>query len=154
MKIPQLFTLHSSLFTLALLAGCLSSAPKEPMYWTLDADTGIAVSAVRMRAPYDSIRIPVLRADGSIAFDSFNSFATKPSRLASEAFKIGREGPIVTVRTFALDCRGEGKRDALVELELEGGVKSVGTAPTDDGNYSKAFSAAFMKAAEGLKTGK
>ena len=150
----KIHTFSLFVFTFSFLAGCLSDAPKEPMYWTLDADTGIAVSAVRMRAPYDSIRIPVLRADGSIAFDSFNSFATKPSRLVSEAFKIGRKGPIVTVRTFALDCRGEGRRDALVELELDSGARAIGTAPTDDGNYSKAFSAAFLKAAEGLKAGK
>ena len=154
MKIPPLFSLVSSLFTLALLAGCLSSAPKDPVCWLVEADTGLTVSAVRIRAPYDSARIPVLRADGSIAFDAYNVFAAKPSRFVADAVKTVRNGEALTVRTFALDCRGEGKRDALVELELEGGVKSVGTAPTDDGNYSKAFSAAFMKAAEGLKTGK
>ena len=53
------------------------------------------------------------------------------------------------VRKLALDCRAEGRRNAVVSLEIVSGdrvAKGDATEPTDDGNYSAAFSRAFSKA--------
>ena len=62
---------------------------------------------------------------------------------------------------LALDCRAEGRRNAVVSLEIVSGdrvSKGDATEPTADGNYSASFSRAFSKAyahaIEGLKAEK
>jgi len=84
-----------AIFLLPLLAGCLSSAPRAPINWTIDfsrntdavaARTNAAAAAVRIaaidvRAPYSGQRLAVLRPDGSIAFDPCNAFAASPALL-------------------------------------------------------------------------
>jgi len=90
-----------SVFSIALLplfAGCLSSAPKAPTYWTIDrshfgsapAAKGRTADAVRIArvdvcAPYNGTRLAVLRPDGSVAFDAFNAFAVAPAALLKNA---------------------------------------------------------------------
>lgn len=84
---------------LALLpfaAGCLSPAPRAPVYWAIgpidaagakvaragEPKPGTArLGRVEVRAPYDGQRLAVLRADGSLAFDPGNSFAASPAAL-------------------------------------------------------------------------
>ena len=78
-----------------LLAGCMGTAPKAPVNWTIEPKAASVFSAaaakwgtvrlasVSVRAPYDGQRLAVLRADGSIAFDAFNTFAAAPAALTS-----------------------------------------------------------------------
>jgi len=133
----------------AALSGCLGSAPKAPVNWTIDVDAEAKASFVAVCAPYGGQRIAVLRPDGSIAFDPGNSFAASPSAILKDAL-VARGGKgAVLVRRLALDCRTAGKRDALVELELAVGDRSArgaASVPTPDGNFSAAFSSAFSRA--------
>ena len=167
------------------LAGCMSAAPKAPTHWTLNADPKpifasatpkfgiVRLAQVSVRSPYDGSRLVVLRKDGSVAFDAFNSFAAQPAALlkgtahdileASGLFekvmqgssqaqtKLGLE---ITVNRLALDCTREGERKASVALAvvlMDGrtvvsSVHGEGSAPATDGNYSSAFSTAFTSA--------
>ncbi len=142
-------------------AGCLAPAPKPPVHWTIDIETQDKCAFAMVCAPYGGQRIAVLRPNGSIAFDPCNAFAAQPSSIIKDAVvSRGGRGALV-VRRLALDCRAEGRRNALVELELaDGKTVSRGSAaePTGDGNFTAAFSAAFEKAygkaCEGFKTAK
>ena len=146
------------LAALVLFAGCFSSAPTPPVAWNIDADTALAVSSVTVNSPYDGTRFVVLRPDGSVAFDAFNVFSARPVSLVRASVLQDPEGPELVVRRLALDCRKEGERLALVELQLRTSQSSLGRAeasvPTADGDYSKAFSAAFAAAASKLASGK
>jgi len=167
------------------LAGCLSSAPKAPVNWTVEPVAtaveraqaqkygAVRVAQVSVRAPYDGLRLAVLRRDGSVAFDPFNSFASSPSALLRGAAHDVAEAsglfgcvlhqassaaaPFVlevTVTRLALDCRVEGSRTASVELTatLVGGrdvvdvARGAGTSPAGAGDYTAAFSSAFTSA--------
>ena len=171
----------------ALAAGCISSPAKVPSNWTLDwersnfpavavgdaASRTVRVASVAVRAPYDTQRLAVLRADGSLAFDPYNTFASPPAQLlrgavhdalgASGRFKRvlgGNSGAAadfsaeVTVTTLALDCRKSDQRDAVVALTLsfvEGrevvySSRGKGSAATENGDFSAAFSRAFALA--------
>lgn len=174
-----------SLFLLPL-AGCLAPAPKAPVNWTVEwAPSAARVSprpakapaakllSVDVRAPYNTTRLPVLRADGSIAFDGFNGFAAPPAALlraaaqdvlsASGAFdRVLAPGstavaPLaleLTVTRLALDCRAQGRRDASVALVLTvvgrrtvlDAARGEAAVPVAGGDYSAAFSAAFSEA--------
>lgn len=143
------------------LAGCLSSAPKPPVNWTIDVAAEAKVASAVVCAPYAGQRLAVLRADGSIAFDPFNSFAAAPGSIIKDAVVARRGEGALVVRRLALDCRAAGRRDAVVELEIALGDrlgKGEAAEPTADGNYSAAFSRAFEKAYtqahEGLKAAK
>lgn len=174
------------------LAGCLTSAePIEPVNWTIavaeklgvrnvseseegDSAKGtVRVSQVSVRAPYDTRQFAILRADGSIAFDAYNQFASSPAALvksaaldvmnSSEAFRavVASSSAVrselsaeITIDTLALDCRTEDERKALVALSLiivkdrEIFASASGSATCDaaDGDYSAAFSSAFASA--------
>jgi len=170
---------------LPLIAGCLSSAPKAPTNWTLDlarsssdvtreecGKESVRIASVDIRAPYAGQRLAVLRPDGSLAFDAFNSFAGSPAMLmrgtAVDAVDAsGRFGRVVpsgsaaktrysieiVVTQLALDCREEGKRAAKVAFRLvllDGRevcaiVRGTGSAAAGD-DYSAAFSTAFARA--------
>ncbi len=94
----------SAVISAVLLGGCLSSAPKAPVNWTIEpkaSTTFQAASAkwgaarlaqVSVRAPYDGQRLAVLRPNGSIAFDSFNVFAAAPAALMRGAARDVAEG--------------------------------------------------------------
>ena len=174
------------LAVLPCLAGCLGTAPEPPKCWNVEgggaayageapAEPAPAVKLMQLdvRAPYNGTRFAVLRSDGSVAFDSCNSFAAPPAALLkgaaydliSSSGKFGRVvnasssagAPFsmeITVTRLALDCRSEGRRDAsaAVALTLVRGRNdvsfSVGEAsmPAADGNYTAAFSGAFAGA--------
>lgn len=133
----------------------------------------VRLAQVNVRAPFDGRGFAVLRPDGSVAFDAFNGFASPPAALirgAAEDFFA--QTPVyrrvvsansaagaryvleISVTRIALDCRREGRRDASVALSLvvlDGRtVQAVhhgeASSPTDDGNYSAAFSRAFTDA--------
>lgn len=132
-----------------VLTGCLGSAPKRPVCWTIETEPLAAVGRVVVSAPYSGTRFAVLRADGSLAFDAYNVFAASPSAILSDALVSRRKNGVLTVRKLALDCRKPDQREAVVELEiLRWGVtvKGAASAPTADGNYTAAFSAAFSAA--------
>lgn len=92
---------------LALLTGCLSSAPDAPTYWTIASSHSVwpseniskvsddvRIARIDVYAPYNGNRIAVLRPDGSLAFDAFNAFAVAPSSLLKGAAQdaVGRYG--------------------------------------------------------------
>ena len=168
-----------------LLAGCLGTAPSAPANWTVECPAAqpsstvsrvapeVKLQGVEVRSPYNGSSLAVLRADGSLAFDPFNSFAAPPaSLLRGAAFDVvessGAFGRVVhagssasaplalevVVTRFALDCRAEGGRvaSAAVTLSLVGNRSVVSSsrgsaaAPVRDGDFSSAFSAAFADA--------
>lgn len=168
-----------------MLAGCLSSSTRLPSYWNIeskgadvrlpDAKSGkvTRLSSLMVRSPYDSSRIVVLRADGSLAFDPFNSFADGPrSLLAGPVFDLAREFPqfgtvlpvssvaksdqtlAVDVIRLALDGRKEGELWAVVEVratllrDRQVISSGFGDARIDakGGDFSAAFSEAFSSA--------
>ena len=139
----------TALLFVPVLAGCLGSAPKPPMNWTIDIESDAKVAFAAVCAPYGGQRIAVLRPDGSIAFDPCNAFAAAPGSIIKDAV-VGRKGEgSLFVRKLALDCRAEGRRDAVVSLEIVSGDrvgKGEATELTSDGNYSAAFSRAFSRA--------
>ena len=163
--------------------GCLTSAPPQPKSWVVSAprpsSAEIAVAktarlgALSVSAPYDKPALAVKRADGSIAFDAYNVFATSPSMLLRLPLSAllesdGRFGRILpatsaarsatmleaVVTDLSLDCREEGRRTATVSLSLavienrEVTMFLDGSGPADaaSGDYSAAFSEAFAKA--------
>ena len=87
--------------------------------------------------------------------------AAAPGSIIKDAV-VGRKGEgSLFVRKLALDCRAEGRRDAVVSLEIVSGDrvgKGEATELTSDGNYSAAFSRAFSRAyadaIDGLKAEK
>jgi hypothetical protein len=144
-----------------LLAGCLGSAPKAPAYWTIDVESAEKATSVVVCAPYGGQRLAVLRGNGSIAFDPCNSFAAAPAAILKDALVARGGSGAVTVRRIALDCREEGRRDALVELDVALGDKVASGAASvsaADGNYTAAFTRAFARAhaeaRKGLASGK
>ena len=139
----------TALLFVPVLAGCLGSAPKPPVNWTIEIESDAKVAFAAVCAPYGGQRIAVLRPDGSIAFDPCNAFAAAPGSIIKDAV-VGRKGEgSLFVRKLALDCRAEGRRDAVVSLEIVSGDrvgKGEATELTSDGNYSAAFSRAFSRA--------
>ena len=175
-------------FAVAALAfgGCISSAPRAAENWAIEfwragAESGdaevkcgaVRIAQISVRAPYDGTRLAVLRADGSLAFDSYNAFAASPNQMlrgavhdaveATGAFErvlSANSGAVceltleTTVTRLALDCRKEGRRDATIEMTfvlLKGrdaiaSAHAEGKAATSDGDYSAAFSRALAKA--------
>lgn len=131
-------------------AGCLSPAPKAPKYWNINADTDLKVSEISVAAPYDGQRFVVLRPDGSVAFDGLNVFSARPVQLVDAAVCIDYASPTLFVRRLALDCTRKGERIAVVDLWLgEDPVTSLqasGASDAADGNYTRAFSEAFVNA--------
>ena len=133
----------------------------------------VRVSQVVVRAPYSVKGLAVLRANGTVAFDPYNEYAAGPNALlkgavedaleASGLFKavVGASSSAgasvtaeVTVTRLALDCRKEGVRNAVAELELRllagrditSSAKGSGFADAADGNYGAAFSGAVSDA--------
>lgn len=135
---------------------------------------GVArVSQIVVRAPYTVKGIAVLRANGTVAFDPYNEYAAGPNALlkgvvedalaASGLFKgvVGATSAAgaavsaeVTVARLALDCRREGLRNAVAELEIRllagrdivSSSRGSGIADAADGNYGAAFSGAVTEA--------
>ena len=169
---------------LVVLSGCLTATSPSVSYWMLEcAGVRSAVSAPRygavriaqvvVAAPYETSRLTVLRADGTVAFDPYNEIAASPSMLLKGVLRdaaigsglfgsvVGASSALpttvsleVVVTRLALDCRKEDERRAvasvLVRLSNREGVAlgSSGTGEADaaDGNYGKAMSTAMSMA--------
>ena len=145
----------------------------------------VRVAHVSVRAPYDTKSISVLRGDGTVAFDPYNEFAAGVARLikgtVAEALEksghfksvIGSSSSAgsdvfaeVSVTKLALDCRTQGKRKAVADInvmlvasrDIAAISMGSGEADADDGNYGAAFSRAvsdaLAKAISGLADGK
>ena len=164
-------------------AGCFTSAPPQPKSWIVSAphkpigevivSKASRLGSLSVAAPYDKPALAVKRADGSIAFDAYNVFATSPSALLRAPLSAllegdGRFGHILSavsaaraestleavVTDLSLDCREEGRRFAHVALslavienrEVKMFLDGEGSADAASGNYSDAFSDAFAQA--------
>ena len=180
------------LFILALLAtalaGCIGSAPSRIAdNWAIEFSRAgietvkpkdsslpsIKISSVNVRAPWDGTRLAVMRQDGSVAFDPFNTFASAPQIMLRGVAQDSLEGTglfslvlantsnasadysaEIIVTRLALDCREENQRLATCALTLSiiDGKKVVATGrgeaslPTENGDYSAAFSKVFCTA--------
>lgn len=167
------------------VTGCLTTTPPEVADWLVESpETSALVSApkygpvrlvnVIVHAPYDTRAMPVLRANGTMAFDAYNRFAATPSQLlrAPTQELLARSGLFKSVLPAAstapatlgvelevsrlvLDCREADARRATVKLQLrfvdrtQGELRCVsGTGSVDaaSGNYGAAFSEAFAAA--------
>ena len=173
------------LLSAVLLGGCLSSAPKAPAYWLIEpvATTvfeaatpkfgSVRIAPVSVRAPYDGTRLVVLRRDGSVAFDGFNSFSSAPGAILTGVTEdiVSASGLFervvrptssaaavhsleVTVTRLALDCKVEGTRHAVADVtvqllkgrEIVSVSKGSGSRPAASGDYSSACSSAVTAA--------
>lgn len=124
---------------LPAVAGCLGSAPKAPVNWTVEwAAAGQAVYAkpvmpvakllrLDVRAPYNGTRLAVLRADGSIAFDPFNGFAAQPASLLGGAALDALEA------TGAFESVMPGASTAAAPLAVEATVTKLALDCRDKG---------------------
>lgn len=167
----------------AVTGGCILSSPPKPKSWVVTAqrkpaaEVSVSKSArlgmLSVAAPYDKPALTVRRSDGSVAFDSYNVFATSPSVLLRAPLTAllegdGRFGRVLptsssakvdstleaVVNDLALDCREEGKRTARVSISLvvmeNREVKMIldgeGAADAEAGDYSAAYSEAFANA--------
>ena len=187
-RIPLIIPVAAAL---AALAGCLSSGSKhETKLWTIEcqgdsladarrADETVPPKTVRLgsvsvAAPWDCDNIVVRRADGSLARDPYNKFASQPAALvkgplmclAAQEGTFGRVMPGMTyaspdavlelaVTELSLDCTGAGRKAsvALSAALVSGAGRKVmsdasGAASADasSGDYSAAFSEAFSAA--------
>lgn len=100
------------LLSVSFLGGCLSSAPKAPVNWTIEAKAThqtpapqakwgpVRIAQVTVRAPYDGQKLAVLRKNGSIAFDAFNAFAAAPSALLRGAARDVAENSALFARVL------------------------------------------------------
>ena len=131
------------------------------------------IGTVVVNAPFDRTPFVVRRADGSVAFDAYNEFASAPSALLrAPVHKMlasdGRFGHVVSpssaasadasvevlVTDLSLDCREDGKRKACAAVCVD--VVKTGRGPrtvalsADGASEADAtsgdFSAAFSKA--------
>lgn len=167
----------------AITGGCILSTPPQPKSWVVTASRNPAAEVsvgkasrlglLSVAAPYDKPALAVRRSDGSLAFDSYNVFATSPSALLRAPLMAllennGRFGRVLpasssarvdstleaVVNDIALDCREEGVRVARVSIsivvmenrEVKMFLDGEGTADAASGDYSAAFSEAFANA--------
>jgi len=182
--------LHLILLWVPFVSGCLfPSSPRAPECWTICFSEGatnacapakhrggtVRIDLIEVRAPYAGQRLAVLRPDGTIAFDAYNTFAKSPVSLIKGATydlvaASGAFDRVITdmssaasdyylelyVTELALDCRTSGTRKARVSLILTlidgrnvvSSVRSAGEVEAGD-DFSAAFSAAFSKALMG-----
>ena len=136
---------------LLLCAGCLSSSVDPPKTWTVSptdakppavpvpgAFSVTRQGAVTVTAPFDSTSFIVRRADGSVARDSYNVFASPPSALLRAAVRArleadGRFGRVVPqsssasadvqvevlVRDLSLDCTDAERRTSRAAVSID-----------------------------------
>lgn len=176
------------ILVVSTFAGCMSAAPKPPVCWTIEGSGGMprapaAADAedakllqVSVRAPYDAREFAILRADGSVAFDSFNRFAAAPASLLKGAAldileSSGRFARVlpgtssakvplfveISVDELALDCRGPDGMAAVAKVtlatmrgrDIEYVSRGEGRSPAGAGeDFSRAFSNAFAAAVD------
>lgn len=171
---------------LPILAGCFSAKRQTVVQWGMEfvpeegavqasADPkyeSVRLSQVAVRAPYDVKNLAVLRADGSLAYDPLNEFASSPVALAKSValdvlqrtgvFRIAvgsastahvTHSVEFNVRRLALDCR-EGAPVAVAEASVlllqKGEIVAYGhgegRVPVAERNFNAAFSRALTAA--------
>ena len=171
---------------LLLCAGCLSSSTPAPKTWivapanvtpptnpTPGAFSVTRQGALTVTAPFDSTAFVVRRADGSVARDPYNVFASPPSTLLRAAVRArleadGRFGRVVpqssvasadaqvevTVRDLSLDCSEAERRTARASVSIDvlrmgRGARTVVLSGDGSGTSNAAkgdYSAAFSQA--------
>jgi len=171
---------------LSLCAGCFSSSVPAPKAWivtpanvpppAVPAPGAFSVTrqgALTVTAPFDSTSFVVRRADGSVARDPYNVFASPPSALLRAAVRArleadGRFGRVVPqsssasadvqvevlVRELSLDCSDAARRVARAAVSVDvmragRGARAVILSGDGDGtgDASKGdYSASFSQA--------
>ena len=156
---------------LLLCAGCFTSSTPMPKTWVVSpadvkppaAPAPNAFSVTRqgtltVAAPFDSTSFIVRRADGSVARDSYNVFASPPSTLLRAAVRArleadGRFGRIVPQSSSA---SADVQVEVLVRdlsLDCSKAERRTGDAAKGDCSaaFSQAFDAALVDALKDLK---
>ena len=173
----------AGIISVLAFSGCLTSAPPPPKSWIVSAsrksnselmiDKVARLGSITVAAPYDKSALAVKRADGSLAFDAYNVFASSPSALLRAPLAAlleddGRFGRVLSsvstarssstleavVTDLSLDCTVENRRTAKVSIsiavvenrEIKMFLDGSGSADAASGDYSAAFSEAFSQA--------
>ena len=173
----------TGIISVLAFSGCLTSAPPPPKSWIVSAsrksnselmiDKVVRLGSITVAAPYDKSSLAVKRADGSLAFDAYNVFASSPSALLRAPLAAlleddGRFGRVLSsvstarssstleavVTDLSLDCTVENRRTAKVSIsiavienrEIKIFLDGSGSADAASGDYSAAFSEAFSQA--------
>ena len=173
----------AGIISVLAFSGCLTSAPPPPKSWIVSAsrksnselmiDKVARLGSITVAAPYDKSALAVKRADGSLAFDAYNVFASSPSALLRAPLAAlleddGRFGRVLSsvstarststleavVTDLSLDCTVENRRTAKVSIsiavienrEVKIFLDGSGSADAASGDYSAAFSEAFSQA--------
>ena len=181
--VHRLGCILTGIISVLVFSGCLTSAPPPPKSWIVSAsrksnselmiDKVARLGAITVAAPYDKSALAVKRADGSLAFDAYNVFASSPSALLRAPLAAlleddGRFGRVLSsvstarssstleavVTDLSLDCTVENRRTAKVSIsiavienrEIKMFLDGSGSADAASGDYSAAFSEAFSQA--------
>ena len=173
----------TGIISVLVFSGCLTSAPPPPKSWIVSVsrksdselmiDKVARLGSITVAAPYDKSALAVKRADGSLAFDAYNVFASSPSALLRAPLAAlleddGRFGRVLSsvstarssstleavVTDLSLDCTVENRRTAKVSIsiavienrEIKMFLDGSGSADAASGDYSAAFSEAFSQA--------
>ena len=181
--VHRLGCILTGIISVLVFSGCLTSAPPPPKSWIVSAsrksnselmiDKVARLGAITVAAPYDKSALAVKRADGSLAFDAYNVFASSPSALLRAPLAAlleddGRFGRVLSsasiarsnstleavVTDLSLDCTAENRRTAKVAIsiavienrEIKMFLDGSGSADAASGDYSAAFSEAFSQA--------
>jgi len=173
------------LLLLPAMCGCLSTPSlPECSCWLIEYRGGqktpaspkfgvTRLSQVIVNLPYGGTHVIVLKKDGTVAFDPYNTFAAQPtgllkgplvaamkvSGLFSDVIEpgssaVGTASVEFVVSRLALDCRQEESRQAVVELlvrvqvgkEIVATATGEGVADATDGDFGTAFSRAVSQA--------
>ena len=191
MKMKNRLGLAGGMLALVALAGCFSTGTRQPVKaWTIEpTDSAPTATSTRLDElspppfkatrlgcitvlpPYDGAQFRVKRADGSLAEDSYNVFASSPAQLLrrptmetlAKESRFGRVLPPastaatdavaeVLVSELALDCRDGRKATVKLDVNVVKGRDVVlsgaasGECDAASGDYSAAFSKAFNEA--------
>ena len=181
--VHRLGCILTGIISVLAFSGCLTSAPPPPKSWIVSAsrksnselmiDKVARLGSITVAAPYDKSALAVKRADGSLAFDAYNVFASSPSALLRAPLAAlleddGRFGRVLSsvstarssstleavVTDLSLDCTVENRRTAKVSIsiavienrEIKMFLDGSGSADAASGDYSAAFSEAFSQA--------
>ena len=181
--VHRLGCILTGIISALVFSGCLTSAPPPPKSWIVSAsrksnselmiDKVARLGSITVAAPYDKSALAVKRADGSLAFDAYNVFASSPSALLRAPLAAlleddGRFGRVLSsvstarssstleavVTDLSLDCTVENRRTAKVSIsiavienrEIKMFLDGSGSADAASGDYSAAFSEAFSQA--------
>ena len=181
--VHRLGCILTGIISVLVFSGCLTSAPPPPKSWIVSAsrksnselmiDKVARLGSITVAAPYDKSALAVKRADGSLAFDAYNVFASSPSALLRAPLAAlleddGRFGRVLSsvstarssstleavVTDLSLDCTVENRRTAKVSIsiavienrEIKMFLDGSGSADAASGDYSAAFSEAFSQA--------